>query len=104
MSWQIHTVFGLAGNFAVALGCYWLLTILMAISFPLLDTWVNQNIDRNVRATVLSFLSQADALGQGAGGPVVGAVGTRYTLRAAMVLSGVLVSTSGNRVQEDYKT
>ncbi|WLD92705.1 MFS transporter [Alkalihalobacillus sp. AL-G] len=84
-------IFGLAGNFAVAIGCYWFLSILTAISYPILDTWVNQNIDRKVRATVLSFLSQSDALGQSAGGPFVGAVGTRYTLRAAMVLSGILL-------------
>jgi hypothetical protein len=61
--------------------------------------WVNRIISRavsddtgNVRATVLSLWSQADALGQVAGGPVVGTIGN-VTLRGAMALCALILSS-----------
>lgn len=58
---------------------------------PLYSAWLNQNLNPKVRATVLSFSSQVDALGQAAGGPAVGAVGNGFGLRAALTLAGVLL-------------
>ncbi|TLS38815.1 MFS transporter [Pseudalkalibacillus caeni] len=84
-------VFGLAGNFAVGLISYWVLVVIGTLSGPMYQAWLNQNIDSRTRATVLSFMSQSDAFGQSAGGPVVGAVGTRFSLRAAMVFSAILL-------------
>ncbi|MBI3764549.1 MAG: hypothetical protein HY260_22135 [Chloroflexi bacterium] len=45
-----------------------------------------------VRATVLSMMSQSDAFGQIAGGPAIGAVETIFSLRAAMAVTGALLS------------
>jgi len=45
-----------------------------------------------VRATVLSISSQANALGETGGGPVVGLIGTAFSLRAALVAAGVLLA------------
>jgi hypothetical protein len=45
-----------------------------------------------VRATVISMGSQANALGQTAGGPVIGAVGTLAGIRAALALAGLILS------------
>jgi len=45
-----------------------------------------------VRATVVSMSGQMDALGQVVAGPVLGAVGLLRSLRAALVLAGVLLS------------
>jgi MFS family permease len=83
--------FGLAGSFWTALVVFWSLGVIGSISGPMFDAWLNQNIESRTRATVLSIMSQSDAIGQSGGGPVVGAVGTRYSLRAAMVLAGLLL-------------
>ncbi len=45
-----------------------------------------------MRATILSINGQADAIGQIAGGPVVGAIGTIFSLRAALVVTDVILS------------
>ncbi|HEX5688803.1 MAG TPA: MFS transporter, partial [Roseiflexaceae bacterium] len=84
--------FGLAGGFAVALSAYWAATLLRRLNGPLYTAWLNQNVNPRVRATVFSMSGQADALGQVAVGPVIGAVGAAVSLRAAMVLGGLLLS------------
>ncbi len=49
-------------------------------------TWLNQQIaDSSVRATVISIFGQADAIGQTAGGPVLGVIGNVFGIRAALV-------------------
>jgi DHA3 family tetracycline resistance protein-like MFS transporter len=45
-----------------------------------------------VRATVLSMNGQADALGQVAGGPLIGAIGSAFSMRVALVFSGLLIT------------
>jgi DHA3 family tetracycline resistance protein-like MFS transporter len=85
-------LFGLAGSFALALAALLLKAILSALSGPLHQTWLIQQTSPRVRATVLSISSQANSLGETAGGPFVGAVGARFSLRAAMALSGALLA------------
>jgi DHA3 family tetracycline resistance protein-like MFS transporter len=85
-------LFGLAGSFALALAALLLKAVLGALSGPLHQTWLIQQTSPRVRATVLSISSQANSLGETAGGPLVGAVGARFSLRAAMALSGVLLA------------
>ena len=85
-------LFGLAGSFALALAALLLKAVLSALSGPLHQTWLIQQTSPRVRATVLSISSQANSLGETAGGPFVGAVGARFSLRAAMVLSGALLA------------
>ncbi len=54
---------------------------------PLWSIWVNQQItDSSVRATVNSISGQADAVGQAAGGPVLGLVGNGFGTGAALGL------------------
>lgn len=85
-------VFGLAGSFALAVGAFWLVSLLRSVYGPLAMSWLNQHIDSRSRATVLSLVSQADALGQVAGGPGIGLIGTVRSLRAAMVAAAALLS------------
>jgi len=85
-------IFGLAGSFALALGAYWARATVGALASPLYSTWLVQNINPKVRATVISMSSLTNAFGQAAGGPVIGAVGTVFSLRAAMVVTGALLS------------
>jgi DHA3 family tetracycline resistance protein-like MFS transporter len=83
-------VFALAGSFALALASRWLLGIGRTLVFPVYATWLNRSItDSSVRATVNSIANQADAIGETAGGPVVGAIGNVVSLPAALVTSAL---------------
>jgi len=89
--WVVAVIaFGLAPDFLVAVLAYWLASIVKSMSQPLMETWEVRSIPSQVRATVLSTLSQGDALGQMLGGPVVGAIGSARSIRAAMVATGLL--------------
>ena len=83
--------FGLAGNFALAVAAFWSLSILRSTIGPIYTTWLAQNIDARVRATVISMAGQLDAIGQIAGGPVIGVIGTLVSIRAALVATGALL-------------
>ena len=55
------------------------------------NAWVNQRIDPDVRATVLSMTGQVDAVGQIAGGPLLGLVASLLSVQTAISLSGLLL-------------
>ncbi|WP_239585995.1 MFS transporter [Bacillus mesophilus] len=82
--------FSLAGSFEFALVSFILLSMTGTITGPLYDTWINQNINGKVRATVLSMSSQMNALGQTIGGPIVGAASSRYSLRFGLSLAAFI--------------
>ena len=83
-------VLGLAPDFLVAVLALWAARVCKSIGGPLLSTWITRSIPSQVRATVISTLSQGDAFGQMVGGPVIGAIGTWHSLRAAIVATGLL--------------
>jgi DHA3 family tetracycline resistance protein-like MFS transporter len=86
-------VFGLATGFAVALAAYMLARLARRITDPLYLTWLNRNIeDSSVRATVTSMVNQTGAVGEIAGGPGVGVIGTVVSVRAALVVAGFLLA------------
>jgi MFS family permease len=85
-------LFGVAGGMAVALSSYWLYRLTRGLVGPLEMTWLNQNInDSSVRATVISMTGQADAIGQTAGGPVLGAIGNVWGIPAALFSGAALL-------------
>lgn len=85
-------VFGLAGGMAIALSSYWLYRLTRGLVGPLEMTWLNQNIsDSSVRATVISMTGQSDAIGQTAGGPVLGAIGNAWGIPAALFSGAALL-------------
>ena len=91
---QMLTVvaFGLAAGFALAAATFVAARLARGIFYPLQMTWLNQSIDdSSVRATVISINGQADAVGQVAGGPGVGAIGTVFSIRAALVATGLVL-------------
>jgi MFS transporter, DHA3 family, tetracycline resistance protein len=60
---------------------------------PLYDTWLNEQItESSVRATVISLTGQANAIGQAGGGPVLGAVGNVWGIRAALALGAAAIA------------
>src|SRR5215211_2026376 len=75
----------IAGVLAFAIGAFWLMEIAHRLGELLYLAWLNQGLEPGVRATVISMGSQATALGQVAGGPAIGAVGTLSGIRAALV-------------------
>jgi len=83
-------LFGLAQNFWLAAAVYCLVLTLRTICEPLIKTWINLNVDSNVRATVLSLDEQAFSLGGTIGGPAAGAVGSLVSLPAALVAAGLI--------------
>ena len=82
-------IYGLTSNFWLAAIVYCLSITLRRTSDPLLRTWINQNTESKVRATVLSMDSQLNSLGQTIGGPAIGAIGSALSLPAALVTTGL---------------
>ena len=89
---QVVGVVGVAllANLWLALACVWLRGAAMAFSAPIESTWLNRNLDGSTRATVLSMNSQANAIGQVAGGPPLGALATRTSIPVALVVAAVV--------------
>jgi len=85
-------VLALARHIALAILAYWAFEMLRQTAYPLGEGWVNKHIHTRVRATVLSMTSQLDAIGQVVGGPIVGAIGTLWGLRAALSASAIILS------------
>jgi MFS transporter, DHA3 family, tetracycline resistance protein len=86
-------IFGFATSFALAAGAYLVARLARRLADPLYLTWLNKNVeDSSVRATVNSMASQSGAIGEVAGGPAIGVVGTLASLRAALVAAGLLLT------------
>lgn len=83
--------FGLAGSFVLGLACYWAAALLRRTSGPLFRAWLNQSLESATRATVFSMTGQMDALGQIAGGPLLGLLASGASIRYAFVASGALI-------------
>ncbi len=84
-------VLAVAGGFWVGVAAFWSTVTLSRVFDPLYLAWINHNVDSSVRATVFSMSSQSDAFGQIAGGPVIGAVGSLASIRAALSLTSVVL-------------
>jgi DHA3 family tetracycline resistance protein-like MFS transporter len=82
-------VFGLSHNFWLAAVAYWAQVTLRVVSDPIFLTWINQNVESSVRATVLSMDAQANSLGQITGGPLIGAIGSTISLPVALITTGL---------------
>ena len=85
-------VFALAGNFFLAVAAVLLFKVFRTVNDPLYTTWLTQNIDAKVRATVISMRGGVDAFGQIAGGPPVGYIGNMFSIRTALLASCALLS------------
>ncbi|MEE8421487.1 MAG: MFS transporter [Dehalococcoidia bacterium] len=83
--------FALTDSIWVALVALWITAWVRVAIRPLTLIWLNRGLASRSRATVLSMLGQSDALGQVAGGPVLGLVGTLRTVRAALVGVGLIL-------------
>lgn len=80
------------GGFALVLVFYWLATGLRAARGPLMTNWLNRNLPSHSRATLLSMMSQGDAVGQTLGGPVIGYVARQVSIAVALTGSALLLT------------
>lgn len=87
-------IFAMTGNFYLAVAAYLAFTTVRSIDYPVYTTWLTQNTEPGVRATVISLAGQVDALGQIAGGPPVGLIGTLVSLPAALATSSGILALS----------
>lgn len=89
---QVVAVVGVAllGNLWLVLAALWLHNASSAFSAPIQATWLNRNLESASRATVLSMNSQANAIGQVAGGPPLGALATRTSIPVALLVSAAV--------------
>ncbi len=85
-------VFAIAPGFLVAAAAYILIYATRNIIGPIYTAWVNQGLDSRVRATVISMSNQVDAIGQIAGGPVLGLIGSLVSVRAALLASSFILT------------
>ncbi len=84
-------VFAVTGNFWVMAATLMVTGSLYALYYPLYDAWLVRQVEPSLRATMLSMVSQGNALGQTLGGPGVGLVGNRVSLRAALGVASLLL-------------
>lgn len=83
--------FGFSSGFAVAAALYCSAEAFRGIRQPIYDAWMNQNVTSNIRATVFSMCSQADAVGQLIGGPILGIIAGAIAIRASIVAAGLIL-------------
>jgi DHA3 family tetracycline resistance protein-like MFS transporter len=83
-------LFALTGSFYLALLAFCVSQTLRNTGRPLLIIWINQNTKPQVRATVISMYWQANAFGQIVGSPLIGWIGMRFSLRAALAVGAVI--------------
>ncbi|MBX3096554.1 MAG: MFS transporter [Fimbriimonadaceae bacterium] len=83
--------FALAGQFWLGALCLVVGRVLRRIDTPLIQAWTNAQAEPQVRATILSFQSQAHSVGEMIGGPLSAAITALYGVRVALTAAGVLV-------------
>jgi DHA3 family tetracycline resistance protein-like MFS transporter len=84
--------FGLATGFGLAVTAYLAYAGIRGLRDPLYGAWVVPMVEPRSRATVLSALGQADAVGEILGGPAVGLVASATTPGLAIVASGAALA------------
>ena len=94
----------------VSILAVWLVSITRNVMEPLYNAWVNQRLDSDTRATVISMSGQVDAIGQVASGPIAGLI-SLWSIRAAitgaslLLLPALPLITRANRLHaEDAST
>ncbi|MGD6854965.1 MFS transporter [Bacillus infantis] len=83
-------IFALSGEIWLALASYWISFTLRGLNSPLYSIWLNQKLEPKGRATMLSLFGQLDAIGQIAGGPLVGWIAFSISIQAGLFATGLL--------------
>jgi Major Facilitator Superfamily. len=86
--------FAAAVSFEMAALSYLATRIVRRVAQPIAAAWINLGLTPDVRATVHSMNAQADALGQIAGGPLLGWLAVAAGTRPAMLVVAAILSPS----------
>lgn len=84
-------VFAVTGNFMWMLCAYLLIHAVRRINEPLLNAWLNDHLEDQSRATVLSTNGQVDALGQILGGPIIGVIASRTSISIGILCTVIFL-------------
>ena len=76
---------------AVSIGALLMVSVTRNVIGPLYNAWVNQRLDPDTRATVISMSGQVDAIGQIASGPLAGIV-SLWSVQAAIAFASLLIT------------
>lgn len=88
--------FGWAPFLWLAVALFLVIYSLGEVSDPLLLAWMNQRLDADVRATILSLVGQAESIGQALGGLFVGLLANLSTVPLALLaISALLLPVLG---------
>lgn len=96
-------LYAAATRLVAAVLAYWFLTAVRGVHTPLYTSWVNTGLRSESRATVNSLGSQSDALGQVAGGPVLGWIAAARSVRAAIGAAAVLATPAVALVRRGHR-
>lgn len=84
--------FAVSRNLLLSVGLFWSVSMLRNLNGPLYTAWVNQRLDSQVRATVISLSSLVDALGQIIAGPLMGLLAVKTNLQNGLLASAALLA------------
>jgi MFS transporter, DHA3 family, tetracycline resistance protein len=76
---------------AISIGALLMVSVTRSVLGPLYNAWVNQRLDSDTRATVISMSGQVDAIGQIASGPLAGIV-SLWSVQAAIAFASLLIT------------
>ena len=82
--------FAFSPALAVSIAAVMLVSLTRNVMEPLYTAWVNQRLDSETRATVISMSGQVDAIGQIASGPVAALI-SLSSVRAAITMASLLL-------------
>ncbi len=78
-------VFAATRNFTWMLCAYLTIHVVRRINEPILNAWLNNHLEDQARATVLSTNGQVDALGQILGGPLIGIIASKLSISTGIL-------------------
>jgi len=83
--------FAFSPALAVSILAVTVVSITRNVMGPLYDAWINQRLDSDTRATVISMSGQVDAIGQITSGPVAALI-SLASIRAAITVASLLLT------------
>jgi DHA3 family tetracycline resistance protein-like MFS transporter len=84
--------FAFTVSFGPAMATYLPARAFATLHYPLYNAWINLSLESRVRATMLSVSGQSDSLGQVLGGPAVGLLAEAVSVRAGLVVAGLMLA------------
>ncbi len=84
-------IFAFSPALALSVIAILIVSMMRNVMSPLYNAWINQRLDSNTRATVISMSGQVDAFGQIASGPIAGVV-SLISIQAAIAGASLLLT------------